>query len=340
MITTMRTAPEGRLTLLADGKTSEPRVSANGHVVVWSQRLDDGCWGVMKHEDGVTTRISEDGFTCTNVALSDDGKTIAYAARPFSGPKSDFDVLMWRDGHTRPIANGPGNEYSVAVSGDGSTIAWDDDIDGSWFNTWRIGKWQNGETKLLTDGSILSEFPFIADTNQVFFRQQKYENSFIAGERPGDGLIQAMAMGPGDCVRGDVTDDGKVFTWTDNAGEFNSIMRSENGETTTLISEPGVDHTWSRMSGDESHMVWTSFDRRGTDPSKPKVGVMYRENGENQMIALGDDEGMPVMPDVSDDGNAVTWLWVGHGSDTPTRVYLWERDTPGAKVADLSTRPA
>lgn len=324
----MNAAPEGRLTMLADGKTGQPRMSADGRVVVWTQRQEDGTWGIMKHEDGATTCISEDGFTCTNPEVSDDGKTIAYAAHPFRSEKKDFDVFMFREGKTTPIATGPGNEYSVAISGDGSTIAWDDDIDGMWLNTWRIGKWQDGVSTLLTDGSVLSEFPFIADTNQVFFRQRKYENSYIAGERPGDGLIEEMAVGPGDCIWGDVTDDGKVFTWTDNSGEYNTLMRKENGQMTTEVAEEGVDHTWSRINGDGSRMVWTSFDRRGEDPSKPKVGVMLRENNENKMIAWGDAEGMPVMPEVSDDGNTVSWMWVGSGSDTPTRIYVWERTPP------------
>lgn len=321
-----------KITLLAEGETGCPRVSGNGKVVVWSQMVD-GHSVILKHEDGATNQISEDGYDCVNPCLSNDGSVIAYArytpSQDEKRPGGSFDVYQYRDGENTPVAAGPGNEYEVEISKDGSTIAWDDDMDGSWLN-WRVGKWHGGETTYLTNGDINSEFPFIAgDTNQVYFHQSKSGRVRLATEGPNGSIITA-ATGPGDLVWPDVTDDGKSVMWTDNSRVNDQILRQTDGQLATDVQQDGVDCTWARMSGDGSRMTWTQFDRRVADPSQPVASVAYRENGQTETLAVGDVQGFPSMPDLSDDGKTLTWLWVANEEGAHTRVYMCERGSDEA----------
>jgi Tol biopolymer transport system component len=333
---------QGRITMLAEGCTGLPRISGNGKVVVWSQELPSGHAAVFKYQDGSVTQLTEDGYDCGNPCVSDDGSVIAYS-RYVPGDQThlgNFDVYQYCDGKSTPVATGQGNELSVAISGDGRTIAFDDDISGS-FSTWRIGKWHDGTTTFLTHGKPDAEFPIVAkDSGRVYFREFKDGRSRTAGEAS-DGTVGVAVQAPGNTIKPDVSADGSTFLWTDDSRPNNQLLCARDGAITTVASDAGVDYTWGRLSGDGSKMVYGALDHRVPDPSKPVVSLLLADGQGQTQLAVSDAQGMPIIPDLSRDGQAVTWEWVDSQDTEHTRIYLYQQaPSPQPVVQGSSQDPA
>lgn len=348
-MTYVASPPPGTITRVAAGSTGAPHVAANGGVVVWPQ-AKDGHMVIMKYDHGTVSQVSEDGYDCTNPALSADGSICIYSrvTPSHDGIEANFDIYKNEGGKNTPIATTPGNEFCNAISADGKVIAWDDDM-GTNFGRWRVGKWQDGQTSFLTDGKIRSEVPFIANgSDRVFFVQSDSGKTRISGEQA-DGSIAPVVNDFEGMAFPDVTADGQTFTWSSHKDGFDLLKQFTVGsDVTVAASAPKTDYLWSNMSDDGTKTVWTAFNRDVPDPSHPDSAIIYRDGQQEYIMATNNGPVFPSMPQVSNDGKTITWFTIdGSKPDAVCEVFVYENGdaaptpTPDpAPAPPTSTQPA
>lgn len=319
----------GRLITLAEGEVGSPRISGNGRVVVWNQVVD-GNSEIMKFEDGVVSQVTHDEHPDAFASVSYDGRVVAwsrFSSVDPSDPAGNFDIYQNRDGVESPVATGPGNECGPAVSRDGRVIAWDDDGNGKWAN-FNIRKWQDGQVTDVTVGRGDREFAFLnGDGSEVYWRDFSTGTAQVWAAGP-DGAPRVVLAGEGDAITPQISPDGQVLLWTDNSQGDDDLLIRKDGRVEVVAGERDVDETWARMSATGRQVVWTNIDRR--DPDNPQMQILLKDGNEVSQVSW-EDGGMHSMPDISEDGQAMTWLWVDPSHQKPSRICLFQREAPAAR---------
>jgi Tol biopolymer transport system component len=316
---------QGRLTMVSEGEVGRPRISADGKTVVWGQVVD-GQEEIFKFHDGKVEQVTHDDRVDLDPVVSQDGSVIAWSR--FStvdprDPSGHFDIYENRNGEEHAICTDPGNQTSPAVSRDGRVIAFDDDGDGRMIH-WNIKRWENGVTDSVTEGKHVNEFPLVTgDGKTVLWRNSDTGRQRVF-KRDESGTISPAVVTHGDASTPAVSPDGRLLLYTDNSHGDDDLMLQKDGETTLVAGQRRVDETWAHMSADGQQVVWTNFDRRHSDAADTQI--MLKDGDEVSQLTW-EDGGLHTFPDISDDGRAITYMWVDPTGLKPSRIYMLERGT-------------
>lgn len=314
----------GKLSILAQGRVSRPRVSGDGSTIVWNQLVGEN-QEVMGYQDGHVDSLSSDPRFDYDADLSDDGRTIAWSRLMLDeqGEPEKWDVVLWQDGEERVLSDRPGNELSVTVSGDGKTIAWDDDVDGR-FGGDNIIQWSEDRgIEQITDGTETDLLPKLSEDGSRLAFQRNSSDGRHLWLRDQNGTVKELFRGEGKVLMADISEDGRDFVWTQKRGRELDLYRYN--EPTNELEHPsalaGVEEKHPCLTEDGT-IVWAARDRRPEGTGQTQLFLQPKGGDSIQITA--DAQGNSLDPHVSDDGNVLSWTWVDNKDASNRRIYRLE----------------
>ena len=318
-------ALRGSLTLVARGHVSDPDVSGDGEVVVYSDFVD-GSTGIFRNQDGESVRLSPAGHSCTDPDVNHDGTAVVFSR--FSTPNpdltGDWDIALWEQGEGPPsiIAAGSSNQSSPSISDDGRVIAWDDDQNGELGHN-SIFKMVEGEIQEVTSGTSFDMFPVLSgDGERLIWRRFEAGKSEIWLQDQND-VVKPFLSSEGALIRPSISNDGKTLVFADKVGRDENLVHHDEstGSQRMVADESGVRETWAHLSGDGQTIAWTGIDSRGEGPAE--TNIFIERDGVTHQVTTSDG-GVHVNPKLSDDGKTLVWTWIDRKDIGNRAVYRFD----------------
>jgi len=297
----------GRLTRLAEGTVSAPRLSGDGRVAAWSEWSEEG-WDLMRWQDGHVEAIGKGPGHDLDPSLSEDGQTVVWTRLH---PDGDSDVMQWRNGEVTAVASTSANESQARVSADGSTVVYvhDDLSSPIGFDLYQR---KDGQTTPLTQGWEVDLEPTVnRDGSWLYFRRRvDFDGGDLWMRDPQAQLKQVTSTRTQE-FGATASADGKTLVWSqDERGDHNLYrFTTENTEIAPVAAESGVDEQDASLSADGARMAYTRGDH-----------VMLWENGQAVPLTTSGANGWPQL---SHDGRSVAF-WSYEEGGRPG-LYLFER---------------
>lgn len=268
---------EGEVTrITTDGDPKfRPRVSADGKVVVWSQKMDSvgrKDWDPMMLRDGVVTDLWSSPLQSLYVDVSDDGERIVWD-QDGKGAGRDLDLWMYEGGEARQLTHLDGDQGYPVISGDGSTIVF---RDFSLTPEPHIGlmlRWRDGELEPVLAGEGRNQLqPAVsADGRTVYYTlvEGDWRETIwrvVEGQEP-----EPVAGVPGLSQAVTVSADGTVFAFMNVSREgaswdvlfspgegLHPVVQGRGNQLNSDIDAGGHNLMWmdSYSVGDEEHRIY------------------------------------------------------------------------------------
>lgn len=297
----------GRLTRLAEGQVSAPRLSGDGRVAVWSE-WNDGDWDLLRWQDGRAEAIGKGPAHDLDPSLSEDGQVVVWTRLH---PDGNSDVMQWRDGEVTTVAGSAANESQARVSGDGRTVVWvhDDLTSPIGFDLYRC---HDGQTAPVTQGWEVDLEPTLnRDGSWLYFRRRvDFDGGDLWMRDPGGQLKQVTSSRIQE-FGATASAAGNTLVWSQEERGDHNLYRftTENTKIVPVADEAGVNERDASVSADGSRMAYTRGDQ-----------VMLWENGESVALTTSGSNGWPQL---SNDGRSVAF-WSYDEGERPG-LYLFER---------------
>lgn len=297
----------GRLTRLAEGPVSAPRLSGDGTVAVWSEWGEDN-WDLMRWQDGHVEAIGKGPAHDLDPSVSEDGKTIVWTRLH---PDGNSDVMQWKEGQVTYVAASPANENQARVSADGSTVVWvhDDVTSPSGFD---LRQCRDGQTTAVTQGWEVDLEPTVnRDGSWLYFRRKVDFDGGDLWMRDPQGQLKQVTHSRIQEFGPTTSADGKTLVWSQEERGDQNLYRftTESTEIVPIAQDQGVDERDASLSADGQTVAYT----RGEQ-------VMLYEGGQATPLTLSGSNGWP---QVSSDGQSVAfWSYADGGRP---ELYLFER---------------
>lgn len=313
----------GKVTVIAEGKVNPGEVSPDGKAVVFGEFVSGEGESVFRWKDGLTEKLNADGHSSYEAHCNFDASVVTYHRYSLADATDDsgnWDIVRWQDGKADIIAQTGEDERAPGIDYSGNKIVFESTIKAN--RKAQIKLWDNGETKVLTDGSELDTFPEIAGNGSRVAFRRNYNNVMlhdqngvnkpiaIAGERPGSLTI-------------DRTGNKLLYAAYDEDGDQNLYLTDlANSQTTEIGALKGVEEYEGAISGDGSTVVYTGIDFR---KEKGYMNVYVWRNGATEQLTWNDG-GRNNKPSVSFDGKAISWYWTNADNIDDRKVLLWRKD--------------
>lgn len=294
----------GRLTRLAEGHVSAPRLSGDGQVAVWSEWGDEN-WDLMRWQDGHVEAIGKGPGHDLDPSVSEDGSVVVWTRLH---PDGNSDVMQWKDGEVTAVAATPANESQARVSGDGSTVVWVHDDLTSPFG-FDLYQRRDGQTSEVTRGWEVDLEPTLSrDGSWLYFRRRVDFDGGDLWMRDPQGQLKQVTHSRTQEFGATASADGKTLVWSqDDRGDHNLYrFTTENTALTPVAEEPGVPEQDASLSADGLRMAYTRGEHVMLD------GVPLTATGSNGW------------PQLSQDGRSVAF-WSYHEGGRP-ELFLFERE--------------
>jgi Tol biopolymer transport system component len=306
-------------TVLAQGTVSRPRVSANGKVVIWNQKVGDKL-EIMKYQDGDIVNLSSSpGTHDLNGDLNSDGSVIAWKRAYDDGT----EVVTHVQGREKIIDGVPAEIGRISVSDDGSTVAYDENTMGGL--SWNIRRYREGKVEQITNTPKLEAFPFLsADGERLVYTRLDGKNSLML--KDGDAAPKEIVSRKESVIQPDISADGNRIVFSDKTGgDFDIHSRDLNsGEYTTHQSVKLVQEKQPQLASETGEIVYTGYDFRQGRPAQTNI---YLDPGDGRPATplTTTDGGRNTSPDFSENGDTVVWMWTDSADRENRRIYMMER---------------
>jgi Tol biopolymer transport system component len=252
-----------------------PAVNDDGSVIAWSRwssadpNDQTATFDVYQNRGGVESPIFVGPGHQTNVAVSRDGKVVAYDDDE-DGSMTHFNIHKWENGNLTNITQGHGNNQFPMLTADGQTIMW------RAFDGQRVevkARRPDGSTDTVLSANSDVILPAVTpDGSAVLWADDKHGDNDLYLTRNGQTTLVAGERMV-DEVWGRMSADGNQIVYTSfdrrHAGNADCEVKLKEGEQTTSLSKPdGGIHAWADISDDGKTIAWLRIDPDDRKPSK------------------------------------------------------------------------
>lgn len=301
-------AVPGTLTRVASGNLGAPRISADGHTVVYTV-FDGKQWDIMRWHDGQTVPVSTDPHNDVDPSVSGDGDTVVfsrYSSLDGSDPNGHFNTLCWHSGQAAPVAPVDADQLNPVLSTDAKVMAWsyDDPRQPTGFD---IQECRGGTVQNVTDGWPVDIEPKLsADGSRVLFRRKiEYDDGdlWLHDEKGALKQLTHTPWGEFDAV---VDAGAHTVVWSEQPNANYQLVRCniDSGEQKVVAAETGADHVEPSLSADGAKMAWA---RRVSNGTSPTSQILLSDSKSTVPLTL---DGYNSSPEMSADGHVLTWVSV------------------------------
>lgn len=303
--------------VIAQGQVGRPRVSADGRVVIWNQKIEDK-WELMRHQDGETVNLSQSGTTHDlDGDLNHDGSVVAWRRTYQDGT----EIIMNRNGREELVDGFDAKVSRVSVSDDGETVVYDENTLGQM--SWNIRRYRNGEIEQVTSNKKFDAFPFVsADGNRIVYTRYDRKNQLML--KDGDAEPKEIAQRESSAVQPELSADGETLLWTESKSkEWGLVSRDlVSGQYQRLVDVPGVAEKQPQLASETGEVLYTGHDFRKGRPAE--TNIYLSSNGEIQQLSESRG-GSNTFPDFSENGETAVWVWTNREDRNDRQIMMLER---------------
>ena len=304
--------------VLANGVVSGPKVSADGKVVIWNQKVGDKL-ELMRYQDGDIVNLSQSPDTHDlDGDLNHDGSVIAWR-RAY---KDGTELVALLNGREKVLDGVPADMGDVAVSDDGSTIVYDENSAGAY--DWNIRCYRDGKVEQVTDSKYFEAFPRVsADGSRIVYTKLDGKNVLML--KDGQNEPKEIVRRKESAIKPDLSADGQRLLFSDKSeGDFDLYSRDlVSGEYTTIQGKKQVFEQDAQLASETGEIVFTGYDFRKGRPAETNI---FLDPGKGEPVKLtSSEEGSNWGPDFSENGETVVWVWTDREDINNRKIYIMER---------------
>ena len=302
---------------IAGGQVSRPRVSADGEVVIWSQKVDDH-WEMMKFEDGEVVNLSQSPRTHDMRGdLNADGSVIAWRRNNVK----QNEIVILRDGVEEVVDVVPADVNRISVSDDGSTVVYDENTQGGF--AFNIRRCRGGQVEQITDSRKMDAFPFVsAKGDRIVYTHYDGKNKLML--KDGKAEPKPIVVRDNSAVQPDLSADGRTLIWSEAQNRDFGIHSRDlvSGKIEEVHDQKGVYEKQPQLASETGEIVFTGYDFRKSRPAE--TNIFLKTEGELHQLSTTDG-GRNSFPDFSENGETVVWIWTDQKDRTHQKIMLLER---------------
>ena len=236
-----------RRMMITDGDARGPRMSPDGHSIVYALHQGDADQIHLVAADGSGDRQLTTEGTNVRPDWSPDGARIAFASD--RGGSMDIYVMDADGTNVIGLTDGPAADWAVAWSPDGRFIAFNSDRDGD-FRLYRIDADGSNLTQLTSGPATDFEPAYSPDGSRIAFTSSRGGGFGVwVSAADGSGATALASGGREDYMPAWSPDGSQVAFTSTRTGDLEVfVVPAAGGEARNLSQNPGADDGWDTPS--------------------------------------------------------------------------------------------